>query len=684
MITTPNKIIFDFSPYFGKEIKFEEYYSLKDSISSIIKNTTHLTEEMKKRLNIIPPQYAIDGRQIFEKLSFEDNGIEYGDIISVSKFKKKGKLRSIRNKDKNEPVSKEYFITTDNRNTIALFKKEENLKVTNQENGKEIFVSQRKCKCFSKIVWISVIVLLILAIVLSLVLYFIFHRQKELKHYYDEKLISKLDYKLNQIYNLLDINKLAYFYEPKNNSKMPEENRNFNLTEYVHYTFGIENENYELDNITNIKRKIYKGFLAINNITIENETDIIINLYLNELNQNKNKRFLEDLDKLRYLKEKQILLKINDKDDITQPIISFDFYKNGVIKQIYFPNNLADDLINYLYNTLNKFIPKLNESLYCKNITEELNKINIENSNEELYDILDDFQKERNNNTDFNLEEVIENLNYIRRLDEFSMKNYTKYKIIITKNDYIRNLETSTKDSNNIFLEEIEYIDKSIEKNELNFMEYYNYTYVDNNNISKNYTDINQYREGLYGEDEIKFENSTKIILTNTEINDDLGIIKSISCNTSIKLNNNLNENKYDENQQKKYNNNNEINEYNLNLNNDTVNMPESPINSIIHYSNNSLINKDNDIIINEKLIHNLRNIFNKYNYKLQNETIFGNKTLRILNSMSKFGFIIDDLDKKIIVENISNYDYENEKKQRKLNVINIFTHPIRNKRTKN
>jgi len=670
MITAPNKIIFDFSPYFGKETKFEEYYSLKDSISSIIKNTNHLSEEMKKRLTIIPPQYAIDGRQIFEKLSFEDNGIENGDIISVSKFKKKGKLRSIRNKDKNEPVSKEYFITTDNRNTIALFKKDENLKVDNKENEKEIFVPQRKCKCFSKIVWISIIILLILAIVLSLVLYFIFHKQEELKHYYDEKLISKLDYKLNQIYNLLDINKLAYIYEPINKSKIPEENRNFNLTEYVHYTFGIEKENDELDNKTNIKRKIYKGFLAINNITIENETDIIINLYLNELHQNKNKRFLEDLDKLRYLNEKQILLNINDKDNITQPIISFDFYKNGIIKQIYFPNNLADDLINYLYNTLNKFIPKLNESLYCKNITEELNKINIEKSNEELYDILDDFQKEKND-TDLNLEEIFENLNNIRRLDELSMKNYTKYKIVITQNNYIRNLESSINDSNNIFLEEIEYIDKSLEENELYFMEYYNFTYVDNNNISKNYTDINQYREGLAGEDEIKFENSTKIILTNTEINDDLGIIKSISCNTSIKLNNNLNENKYDENQQKKYNNNNEINEYTLNLNNDTVNMPESPINSIIHYSNNSLINKDNDIIINEKLIHNLRKIFNKYNYKLQNETKFGNKTLRILNSISKFGYVIDDLDKKIIVENISNYDYENEQKQRKLNVIN-------------
>ena len=159
MITTPNKIIFDFSPYFGKEIKFEEFYSLKDSISSIIKNTNHLSEEMKKRLNIIPPLYSKDGRQLFENLSFEDNGIENGDIISVSKFIKKRKLRSINNKSKNETASKEDFITTDNRNTIAFFKKEENLKVTKQENGKEIFVPKRKCKCFSTIVWISVIAL---------------------------------------------------------------------------------------------------------------------------------------------------------------------------------------------------------------------------------------------------------------------------------------------------------------------------------------------------------------------------------------------------------------------------------------------------------------------------------------------------------------------------------------------
>ena len=38
---------------------------------------------------------------------------------------------------------------------------------------------------------------------------------------------------------------------------------------------------------------------------------------------------------------------------------------------------------------------------------------------------------------------------------------------------------------------------------------------------------------------------------------------------------------------------------------------------------------------------------------------------------MSQFDFRIDNLPKKIIVENISINDYENEKKQRKLNTIN-------------
>ena len=322
------KIIFDFSLYYGNEVKFEEYYCLKDSISSIIKNSKHLNEEMKEQLIINPPRYTINGKLITEDINFESIGIENGSIIIVSKTKKK---RRIKNSKKNEYISKDYLITSNRINTISTFRKEKD----EQENEIQIISPQSKGKCYPRVFWISSIIslFLITAIIIPIILHK-FHnikfkekKRQELTNYFDEKLISKLNYKLNQIYNLLDVNRLTYIYEPKNNSKIPRENRNFNLTEYVHYTFGIEKENYEIDHKTNIKKNIYHGFLAINNITIENETDIIINLYLNEINKNKNTRFLKDLEKLRYLNEKQILLNINDKDDFTQPIIHLTFTK---------------------------------------------------------------------------------------------------------------------------------------------------------------------------------------------------------------------------------------------------------------------------------------------------------------------------------------------------------------------
>ena len=676
----PNKVFFDFSLYFRKEIKFEEYFYSKNLVSSVIKNTNHLNEEMKNQLNNNPAIYRINGRKIIENLSFEDNHIENGNIISVSKSQNRRKLPPIINYNKNGAASNDIFLF--NRNT-ELFKINENKKEDKEKNSKknkkENLLNESKFSL--RVIIISLVFIIISILAMIYVYYYIFkeikkEKEKEIENniYYDEKLISKLQYKLYQIYNLLDINKITYIYQPKNNSEISEKNKNFNLTEYIHYTFGIEKEDYETDNKTNIKKKIYNGFLAINNITIENETDIITNLYLNELNQNKNTRFLKDLEKKRNLNEKQILLNINDKENFTQPIISFEFYKNGIIKQVCIPNNLSNDLIDYLYNALNKFLPKLNESLFCKNITEELNKNNMKKF-DELYEILDVFRQERNdtdkkNDTNLTLEENNQDLNN-RRLYEFNMNNYyTKYKIIITENNNKRNLESNINNENNAFLEEIEYIDKYNKENELNFMEYFNYT-SNNNNISNNYTSINQYKEGLAGEDGIKLDNSTRIVLTNIEINDDLGIIKSINCNTSIILNNNLNTNRYDENKQINKINNNEINENDFDWGNNDDNLPESPINSIIHYSNNSLINKDNDIIINKTLILKLRQIFNKYTYKLQNETIYGNKTLRILKSMSQFDFRIGNLPKKIIVENISISDYENEQKQRKLNIIN-------------
>ena len=93
------------------------------------------------------------------------------------------------------------------------------------------------------------------------------------------------------------------------------------------------------------------------------------------------------------MSEKQIYLKINDEKNITQPIISFDFYKNGLIKEVYIPNNLQEQLYNYLDETLNKFIPKLDANLYCKNITEELNKFKEVISEEELENNYENIEK---------------------------------------------------------------------------------------------------------------------------------------------------------------------------------------------------------------------------------------------------------------------------------------------------
>ena len=64
---------------------------------------------------------------------------------------------------------------------------------------------------------------------------------------------------------------------------LPYENKTFNFTEYIHYTLGIEKENYE--NEEEIKKKYYNAFLAINNITTENKTDIVTNLYLTNINE---------------------------------------------------------------------------------------------------------------------------------------------------------------------------------------------------------------------------------------------------------------------------------------------------------------------------------------------------------------------------------------------------------------
>ena len=87
----------------------------------------------------------------------------------------------------------------------------------------------------------------------------------------------------------------------------------------------------------------------------------------------------------------------------------------------------------------------------------------------------------------------------------------------------------------------------------------------------------------------------------------------------------------------------------------------------MLYVINNSIINKDKFININEKRVKILKEEFNKYQYNLYNQTGYGNKTMRILNSMSKYVSKQNSIEKKIIVEDIPIEEYKKQKKNAKI-----------------
>jgi len=93
----------------------------------------------------------------------------------------------------------------------------------------------------------------------------------------------------------------------------------------------------------------------------------------------------------------------------------------------------------------------------------------------------------------------------------------------------------------------------------------------------------------------------------------------------------------------------------------------ESSFNQLKYVTNESIINKNDYVIINKVIVNELKDYFNKYNYKLYSGTYYGNKTLRILNHLSKYINEKICLNKEIIIENITIDQYKREKKEKKL-----------------
>ena len=185
---------------------------------------------------------------------------------------------------------------------------------------------------------------------------------------------------------------------------------------------------------------------------------------------------------------------------------------------------------------LTNFLPSLKVDDYCNNITEELNKIYEEAEKDDEEEIEISKENEENENEEKDLK-----LDVNRRRLNMKDKKITKYKIIsIEKNkqNFNRILNNNESNENTELIKEIEYIDSS---------EYKNYSDINLREFSSNgekndaSTTINQYKEGLAGDEEQKLKNSSKIIHTTIKIDDNLGIIKYINMNSSIQLNDNSN-----------------------------------------------------------------------------------------------------------------------------------------------
>ena len=155
-----------------------------------------------------------------------------------------------------------------------------------------------------------------------------------------------------------------------------EENRKTEI--FTNFTMTITKE-YKIDN-----KLCYSGYLVILNMTTSNETDSNIEAGFDLFNSSSTKK------NLRNLKSDDITIDLSNKDfndiDISQyfdtskmnesevndlinqfrsvPIIKFDFFKNGEIREILYPKNLKLSILYNMNDLIDKIIPKVNKKLY--------------------------------------------------------------------------------------------------------------------------------------------------------------------------------------------------------------------------------------------------------------------------------------------------------------------------------
>ena len=230
-------ITLDFSEYLSEKKIFINNFYDKETLKFIIDKLLDLDLRTKKLLHEKPPIFICNGRKLDSNLSLRYNRIISGDkiLVCLPKIKAKSKL----------VLQDEIITTINNTKTMLNIKSKDiplNKEIKEKKEKRSLWLVIKAILSKNKKWLILLIILCLIFIGIGIYLKLKLRKSNE-EDYSDEKLISKLDYKIYQVYNLLNKKDISTIVEPTNMKNLPYKNKTFNISEYVHYTLGIEKEN---------------------------------------------------------------------------------------------------------------------------------------------------------------------------------------------------------------------------------------------------------------------------------------------------------------------------------------------------------------------------------------------------------------------------------------------------------
>ena len=542
-----------------------------------IKRTNHLYYYLYRKEKLI--------KELDLKKSPKENNCKEGDIIKITEYQIKiPDEKNVEPQKKDDNVINNKIILKENININSKKISQEMIPTQYEKSTKEninktketkkenemIYTAKNKSVKIIKIILISFIITVLLS-VLFLIIYLILRKKKkeieETKP--NEILQANIDYKVGQIYLYKSKERTDVF------SQGEKDTNTTNFNEYKYYLLLIKEEHSEIISKEDIKT-YYSGFFSLYNSYVDNNTHLILSQSDDKVNE-----ILENNPNnlnLRLLSGQEFI--DGHSTNITHPIIKLEFYKNGIIKNLYIPEGFNMTFLQNMKSLLNSTIPKLSKNYYVQNIEEELKSTSeaknkqeeINDKNKETIRGLQDIQdKEINyiNNTyntqnSFSSEapdEVEINMDLMQSERIVNEKNEILNKITEVKLNNVHNeyasMEGGQSNTTTIF-----YINENTSR--LEYIEEVNRLFLsgqdndDNNNIDSIYDNNNQINfEDIstnMTEDKIKLESRDFIVDTIRNINCSEPINDESKFNKLLDYFNNYNYLYYEENKTKDIN----------------------------------------------------------------------------------------------------------------------------------